>query len=290
MRCHCHNMGSLLWCCIPIIDRAVVMFPYHNMAPATRRGYHHDMMGFLSRYGTILTSWARDPYHDTVSLSLHGVLIAQHPVVTQPPCHDMGPSELYRVPTLNASAPVRAAHDNRTWMSRQNFHVMMPSLRCNRTFMPRYNLYITQPPPSCRNTIFMSRQDLCVTVLSSCRDRARPSSGAAGIRTPSLWECHHQRLLLFFGRFFWPQGEKQNLRQRRSLRKRKPGPGGGGGKRRGCGFWGEIGGNLRPPRASWGPPPGPDPFSAGFLPNLGAQGGAGMKPGGPRAPLWDTAW
>ena len=267
-----------------------MIFPYHNMAPATRRGYHHDMMGFLSRYGTILTSWARDPYHDAVSLSLHGVLIAQHSVVTQPPCHDMGPSELYRVPTLNASAPVRAAHDNRTWMSRQDFHVMMPSLRRNRTFMPRYNLYITQPPPSCRNTIFTSRQDLRVTVLSSCRDRARPSSGTAGIRTPSLWECHHQRLLLFFGRFFWPQGEKQNLRQRRSLRKRKPGPGGGGGKRRGCGFWGEIGGNLRPPRASWGPPPGPDPFSAVLLPNLGAQGGAGMKPGGPRAPLWDTAW
>ena len=170
-------------------------------------------------------------------------------------------------------------------MSRQDFHVMMPSLRRNRTFMPRYNLYITQPPPSCRNTIFMSRQDLCVTVLSSCCDRARPSSGAAGIRTPSLWECHHQRLLLFFGRFFWPQGEKQNLRQRRSLRKRKPGPGGGGGEEEGMWILGGNRGQFEAPPGILGSPPRTRPLFCCFVTQFRGAGGGGHEAGGAPRPI-----
>ena len=75
----------------------------------------------------------------------------------------------------------------------------------------------------------------------------------------------------------WPEGEKQNLRQRRSLRKRKPGPGGEEG-----GIWGEIGGNLGPPGHPGVPPPRPDPFSAVFLPNLGVWGGGREAGGAPR--------
>lgn len=68
MRCHCRDTGSLLWCCIPIIHGAVVMFPHHNVAPARRRGYHRSMMALLL-YGIPVTIWNYPDKLDKGSLS-----------------------------------------------------------------------------------------------------------------------------------------------------------------------------------------------------------------------------
>lgn len=87
--------------------------------------------------------------------------------MTQPPCHDIGPSGLYGVPVLSApsvpSAPIRARH-NRTWMSRQDLHVTVQSC-CERTFVSRYCLYV-MTGPSCHDTSIVLRQDLHVTIQS----------------------------------------------------------------------------------------------------------------------------
>lgn len=144
--------------------------------------------------------------------------------------------------------------------------------------MSRYNLYTTKP--LCHNTFRMSRHALHVAIGA----QGPASSGAAGIRTPSHRECHHRRLLLFFGRFFVARRRKAKPETTAFSQEKKTWPGGEEG-----GIWGEIGGNLGPPGHPGVPPQDPTPFLLCFYPIWGC-GGAGVKPGGPHAPLWDTVW
>lgn len=188
-------------------------------------------------------------------------------------------------------------------MSRQDLHVTVQSC-CERTFVSRYCLYV-MTGPSCHDTSIVLRQDLHVTIQSlydktfvpqhlpyvatrpPCRDRSagpgqqrrRGDSNPVpqGVPPPAPFA-------FFLAVSLWPEGEKQNLRQRRSLRKRKPGPGGRKG-----GFGGRLGAIWAPPGILGSPPQDPTPFLLCFYPIWGC-GGAGVKPGGPHAPLWDTVW